>query len=218
MMGSPEGESQRRDDEILHQVVLTQGYWLADTACTQALWQVVMGNNPSCFKDADRPLENVNWLEVTDFLARLNQVDAELQLCLPTEAQWEYACRAGSTSAFSFGHTISPKQVNYDGDFPYAGGTKGQDRGETLAVKSLPMNPWALYEMHGNVWEWCSDWAGGYPSGDAKDPTGPDEGEHRVVRGGSWIDRAQFVRSAHRSRNSLENRQGSIGFRLARGQ
>ena len=121
-----------------------------------------------------------------------------LDLRLPTEEEWEYACRAGTTKPFSFGENITPEQVNYDGGYPYSGGKKGKNRGETVEVGSFPCNDWGLYEMHGNVWEWCSDWYGEYPLGPVVDPTGPEGGGLRVLRGGSWIDDGGNVRSADR--------------------
>ena len=158
LMGSPEDEPERYDDEgPQHQVNISQGFWLFDTACTQALWQAVMGENPSWFEEADRPVENVGWNDCQEFLKRLNERLPGLDLNLPSEAQWEYACRAGTTTPFSFGANITPEQVNYDGNYPYAGGEKGWYRQETVPVASLPPNPWGLYEMHGNVWEWTQD-------------------------------------------------------------
>jgi formylglycine-generating enzyme required for sulfatase activity len=137
---------------------------------------------------------------------------------MPSESEWECACRAGTTTLFSFGDNISPEQVNYDGNHPYAGGKKGEYRGETVAVKSLPPNPWGLYEMHGNVWEWCADWYGAYPAGAATDPHGPDSGVDRVLRGGSWYNSGRVVRSAYRYWLAPDERHDLIGFRLAIGQ
>lgn len=174
LMGSPQDEPERDDDEgPQHQVTISQGFWLFDTACTQALWQAVMGKNPSRFKGADRPVENVSWNNCQDFLKRLNKRLPGLDLNLPTEAQWEYACRAGTTTPFSFGLNITPEQVNYNGEYPYPGGKKGSYRGETVPVASLPPNPWGLYEMHGNVDEWCQDGLRTYQQTAETDPVGP---------------------------------------------
>ena len=137
---------------------------------------------------------------------------------LPSEAQWENACRAGTTTPFSFGQNITPEQVNYDGNNPYADGKKGLDRARTVPVKSLPPNPWGLYEMHGNVWEWCADWYGDYPKGPQIDPSGPPEGVSRVLRGGSWYDYGQRCRAAGRGWREPGYRSGRLGFRLAPGQ
>ncbi|MCI0734135.1 MAG: formylglycine-generating enzyme family protein, partial [Methylococcaceae bacterium] len=175
-MGSPENEPERSDDETPHEVVLTRGFWLADTTCTQALWEAVMGDNPSYFKGRDRPVETVRWEDTQAFLEKINSGVPGLALRLPTEAEWEYACRAGTATPFWFGGQIAPEQVNYNGNYPYAGGAKGRYRQETVAVKSLPCNPWGLYEMHGNVWEWCQDWYGGYDVEGIVDPAGPSGG------------------------------------------
>jgi formylglycine-generating enzyme required for sulfatase activity len=147
------------DEGPRHRVRLTAGFWLADTACTQALWGAVMGGkNPSRFQDdARNPVENVSWDDVSDFLQRVASLVPGVVAELPTEAEWEYACRAGSETPFNFGATITPEQANYDGNSPYAGGEKGVYRQKTVPVKSFAPNRWGLYEMHGNVWEWCVD-------------------------------------------------------------
>ncbi|MCP4702684.1 MAG: formylglycine-generating enzyme family protein, partial [Gammaproteobacteria bacterium] len=157
MMGSPESEAKRDDDEHLHEVTLTRGFWLAETACTQALWQAIMGENPSHFKGEEKPVERVSWEDAQKFILQLNEEKPGLALKLPSEAEWEYACRAGTDTPFWFGDNITPEQVNYDGNYPYAGGKKGRYRKETVDVKALPCNSYGLYQMHGNVWEWCAD-------------------------------------------------------------
>jgi formylglycine-generating enzyme required for sulfatase activity len=217
-MGSPSTEPERDDDERLHEVVLTWGFWLAETACTQALWEAVMGENPSHFKGLERPVENVSWEDVQGFIARLNERVSGLEVRLPTEAEWEYACRAGTKTPFWFGDQITPEQANYDGNYPYAGGKKGVYREETVEVKALPANGWGLYQMHGNVWEWCADWYSEYPEGTVIDPSGPQGGADRVLRGGSWVVNGRRLRSAYRNRDGPGNRYGHIGFRLARGR
>ncbi|MGH8550412.1 MAG: formylglycine-generating enzyme family protein [Methylococcales bacterium] len=219
LMGSPETEPERNaESELQHEVTLTRGFWLAESACTQILWQAVMGENRSRFQGPDRPVENVSWEDVQAFIKKMNADLPGLQLRLPTEAEWEYACRAGSTAPFWFGGNITPEQVNYDGNYPYASRKKGKYRNETVAVKSLPCNGWGLYEMHGNVWEWCQDWYTAYPLEAVVDPTGPSEGGARVLRGGSWLDFAGWSRSACRSWDLPGFRFDSTGFRLARGQ
>ncbi|MCI5147782.1 MAG: formylglycine-generating enzyme family protein [Candidatus Electrothrix sp. AR3] len=162
MMGSSEDEPERDDDEILHKVTLSEGFWLGATTVTQVLWQAVMGESPSKFKGEQRPVERVSWEDAQKFIEQLNRAIPGLELILPSESQWEYACRAGTTTPFSFGANITPEQVNYDGNFPYAGGEKGEYRKETVEVKGLPCNQWGLYQMHGNVYEWCQDWYGDY--------------------------------------------------------
>ncbi len=219
MMGSPPDEPERNTDETPHLVTLSQGYWLADTACTQALWQAVTGDNPAHFQhDLQNPVEQISWDHVHIFLQQLNARVPELAVGLPTEAQWEYACRAGTTTPFSFGQTITTHQANYDGNYPYTDGQKGEYREQTIPVKALPANPWGLYQMHGNVWEWCADWYAEYDVSQSVDPTGPATGEYRVVRGGSWIGVAGGLRSACRSRGGPDDRFGSLGFRIAPGQ
>ncbi len=218
MMGSPESEAKRGSDERLHEVTLSRGFWLADTACTQALWQAVTGKNPSDFKGPERPVEQVSWEDAQEFLEQLNEKIPGLELRLPTEAEWEYACRAGTRMSFWFGENITPEQANYNGDYPYAGGEKGLNRNGTVEVKTLPCNAWGLYQMHGNVDEWCADWLGNYADGPVTDPAGPDSGSDHVVRGSSWADYGQFVRSAYRDGYSPDTRFISLGFRFARGQ
>ncbi len=180
-----------------------------------------MGNNPSRFKGAYRPVEQVTWNDCQDFLKRLNERLPGLDLELPSEAQWEYACRAGTTTPFSFGATITPEQVNYNGDYPYAGGKKGLNRQETVPVASLPPNSWGLYEMHGNVWEWTQDhWHDDYQGAptDGSAWVSSDAGAGRVVRGGSWYRNARLVRAAYRGRNVPDFRLVNLCFRCARVQ
>jgi len=218
LMGSPEDEAERGSDERQHEVILTRGFWLGETPVTQALWQAVMGDNPSRFKGSDRPVEGVSWDDAQRFIARLNGERDDLLLRLPSEAEWEYACRAGSTSPFWFGDTIGTAQANYDGNYPYAGGAKGENRGQTVEVTALPANDWGLYQMHGNVWEWCQDWYEDYPKGPVRDPRGPDTGASRVQRGGSWFSSARRPRSAYRVHGHPGIRFDGTGFRLARGR
>ena len=224
LMGSPENELERYGREVQHQVTLTKGFWIADTTVTQALWQVVMGDNPSYFKGDENPVEKVSWDDAQAFIVKMNSLKTELKLCLPTEAQWEYACRAATTTPFSWGDQIDSSLVNFDGNNPYNNANKSEYRERTVAVKELPCNGWGLYQMHGNVWEWCQDRHGGYPSQSATDPQGPGSGDSRVLRGdarmlrgGSWIDRGRSCRSAYRSGYALSGRNYGIGFRLARG-
>jgi formylglycine-generating enzyme required for sulfatase activity len=218
IMGSPSDEVERFDDETQHEVVLTEGFWLADTVCTQALWEVVMRENPSAFKGAERPVEQVSWEDVMTFTTRLNQQVTGLGLRLPTEAEWEYGCRAGTRTPFWFGANITSDQVNYDGNYPYAGSKKGKHREETVEVKALPSNGWGLYQMHGNVWDWCNDWYGEYSAEPVTDPQGAVSGEGRVLRGGSWFGYGRYARSARRDDSAPDDRDDYIGFRLARGQ
>ena len=217
-MGSPPDEPERFNDEgPQHRVRLTRGFWLADTACTQALWQAVMGDNPSHFRDdAHQPVERVSWDDVQRFLAKLRVLLPGAEADLPSEAEWEYACRAGTTTPFSFGETIDTQQANYHGNYPYAGGAQGEYRQTTVPVKTFPANAWGLYEMHGNVWEWCADGLRRYDGAECEDPRGPEgERDSRVVRGGSWDDGGWYVRSAYRSWSGPGDRNHRVGFRLA---
>ncbi|MEI7993542.1 MAG: formylglycine-generating enzyme family protein [Methylococcaceae bacterium] len=217
-MGSPSSEKERHDNEIQHQVTLSQGFWLADTACTQALWMAVMGDNPAFFtENENNPVEQVSWDDVRNFIKQLNILTSGLGAQLPTEAQWEYACRAGTATPFSFGETITPDQVNYDGNIPYANEKKGRCREKTVAVKSLQANSWGLYEMHGNVWEWCSDWYDDFFDKPIIDPIGSDTGSSRVLRGGSWSNHGWRTRSANRGWYAPVNRDNYIGFRFVVG-
>jgi formylglycine-generating enzyme len=218
LMGSPDDEPERRDNEQQHPVLLTRGLWLADTACTQVLWQAVLGETPSYFQGPERPVEQVSWEDVVErFLPALNARVPGLDARLPTEAEWEYACRAGTTTPFSFGDRLTTDQANYDGNFPYAGGAKGLYRQQTLEVRALPANGWGLYQMHGNVLEWCQDWLGDYPERLVRDPTGPSAGRVRVLRGGDWSGLAGWCRSAFRLALLPAFRYRHVGFRLARG-
>ena len=212
MMGSP--ESERWSDEVLHEVTLPKGFCLADTVCTQKQWEAVMGDNPSYYKGEKRPAENVSWEDCLVFLERINSQMPGFDFRLPTEAEWEYACRAGTQTPFSFGDNLTTDQANYNGDYPYNNGPKGKHRIGTVEVESFPCNDWGLYDMHGNVWEWCSDWYGEYPTGSVTDPAGPDDGPLRVLRGGSWNFSAQSCRSAYRYCGYPGCRFDDVGFRL----
>lgn len=217
LMGSPLNEPQRSEDELQHEVTLTKGFWIADTPVTQALWQVVMGENPSHFRGEERPVENVSWDDAQAFIDKMNGLKAELKLCLPTEAQWEYACRAGTTTPFSWGDQIDSTLVNFDGNYPYNNGRHSELREQTVEVKALPCNNWGLYQMHGNVWEWCQDWYFAYLSMPVPDPHGAESGVRRVLRGGSWLNIGRHCRSADRHSYDPPHRYDGIGFRLARG-
>jgi formylglycine-generating enzyme required for sulfatase activity len=214
MMGSPAGEPERVSDETQHRVRLTKGFWMGTTPVTQAQWEAVMGSNPSNFKGADLPVEAVSWDDCQKFCTKLSQREGK-KVRLPTEAEWEYACRAGSTTPFSFGTTISTDQANYDGNYTYGSGRKGLYRQKTTPVGQFHPNAWGLYDMHGNVWEWCADWYGEYPKTKATDYMGPASGTSRVLRGGSWLHDPLICRAAYRFRRSPYYRTLIVGFRLA---
>jgi formylglycine-generating enzyme required for sulfatase activity len=195
------------------------GFWLAETACSQALWTAVMGKNPSRFTDdLENPVENVRWEMAAELIENINSRVPGLSLRLPSEAEWEYACRAGTTTPFSFGDSLTPGDANYNGTFPYGKGKKGEYRGRTMPVKSFRPNPWGLYQMHGNVWEWCQDiWHDNYTGAPANGRAWLEGGdnERRVCRGGSLIHHGRYLRSA--SRNIWFYDNVDLGLRLARG-
>ena len=222
MMGSPEDEPERISSEgPLHRVEFETGFWLAETACTQELWQTVTGRNPSRFQDdgLQHPVENVSWDDVHDFIDGLNRLVPGLEIRLPSEAEWEYACWAGTDAPFWFGHELTPDKANYDGSRPYNNGPKGEYREKTVPVKFFEQNPWGLYQMHGNVWEWCRDrWHDNY-DGAPDDGRAWEDGDSglRVCRGGSWFDFGRSLRSASRFIDPLGIGGGPDGLRLARG-
>jgi formylglycine-generating enzyme required for sulfatase activity len=209
MMGSPEDEAGRYEDESpRHRVTLTQGFWLADTPCTQELWMAVTkGKNPSNFSGYRNPVEQVSWVDCQAWLKGLGEVHPLLQPSLPTEAQWEYACRAGSTSEYCFGDGEKDLEK-------YAWYDKNSGNTTHAVGEKLP-NAWGLYDVHGNVWEWCSDWFAKYSVYNALDPIGPSKGTFRVLRGGTWTYPARAMRSACRIRNEPGNRDNIQGFRIA---
>jgi len=215
MMGSPENEPGRENDEKQHRVTLTKSFYMQTTEVTQGQWKAVMGNNPSYFKNCgdNCPVEQVSWNDVQDFMEKLKLKDGRTYR-LPTEAEWEYACRAGSDTPFVFGNCASADQANYNGDYPLSGCSKGKYRGQTIPVASFTPNAWGLYDMHGNICEWCQDWYGNYLSDSVTDPIGSPSGSTRVARGGRWNDYAKFCRSANRYKNSSGNRNNFLGIRL----
>ena len=217
MMGSPDTEECRRAHESHHRVTLTRGFWLADTTCTQLLWREIMGENPSAFPGDRRPVECVSWNDTKEFFARVNQRHPSLRLRLSYEAQWEYACRAGTTTPWSFGENINTDLVNYNGNFPYRDGPIGVYRAQTLEVKSLPPNRAGLYEMHGNTWEWQHDY---YQEDLGRehvvDPRGASTSDYRIMRGASWFDHAGTTRSADRDIGLHTLRVFFLSFRVAR--
>ncbi|MBW1988704.1 MAG: formylglycine-generating enzyme family protein [Deltaproteobacteria bacterium] len=159
-MGSPPWEPGRSDGETRHKVILTKGFYIQTTEVTQGQWQKVMGYNPSRFSQcgADCPAENMDYDEILAFIAKLNEMEGTDRYRLPTEAEWEYACRAGTETPFAYGECLTTEFANYDGGYPLEGCRKGVFRNRTLPVKSFPPNAWGLYDMHGNVFEACQDW------------------------------------------------------------
>jgi formylglycine-generating enzyme required for sulfatase activity len=226
-MGSPATEAERGSDEDPQHRVQLQSFFLGQTPVTQAQWKEVaswpqvdlkLNPDPARFKGTNRPLEQVSWEEAMEFCCRLSQ-RTKLAYTLPSESQWEYACRAGTTSPFAFGDTLMPDLANYDGNYAYGSGPKGQYRRKTTEVRSFPANAWGLQDMHGNVWEWCLDhWHDDYlgaPSDGSAWVNGGDP-TMRLLRGGSWNYSPRYCRSALRFRWLQFYRCNFVGFRLCR--
>ena len=229
-MGSPEDEADRSGDETdrsgdetQHEVTLTRPFWMGVSPVTQSQYEAVTGKNPSYFskKGAGKaevrkmdtgafPVETVSWQDAVEFCEKLSALAEEKEgkrlYRLPGEAEWEYSCRGGLASKpFHFGDTLDKTLANFQ--------VSGLQR--TSAVGSYPPNAFGLQDMHGNVWEWCQDWYGDYPTGPAVDPTGPDEGAYRVFRGGGWGNDSGFCRSACRGGSGPSDRGDGLGFRAA---
>ena len=216
-MGSPESEEGRRDDEILHHVRLTRGFWLLETEVTQALFKEVMKTNPSdyIFMGDDLPVSNALFDDALAFCNVLTRLlPSGLKATLPTEAQWEYACRAGTKTPFWFGNTLNGDKANCNGYHPYGTDEKGRRLETPTPGKEYDPNPWGVYDAHGNVYEWVLDWYGEYPVGTAVDPVGPKSGSSRVVRSASCGDYAVNCRSASRRKVPPDSRLIFFGFRF----
>jgi formylglycine-generating enzyme required for sulfatase activity len=203
-MGSSETEAGRLSSEGPQHYVDVPEFFMGKYAVTQAQWKAVMGNNPSRFKfwfnGASRPVERVSWYDATKFCQKLSQITGK-KYSLPSESQWEYACRAGTTTPFSFGETITSELVNYRGSYTYADAPKGEYRGKTTNVGIFPPNAFGLYDMHGNVWEWCADeWHSNYHGAPTDGSVWLDGDKDRApLRGGSWADYPDYCRSAIRN-------------------
>ena len=211
-MGSPLAEAGRFDNETLHPVTITRGYWLADSACTWTLWQAVTGQVPDGQARAHRtlPVVNISHDDITrQFLPQLNRQLPGFEGRLPGEAEWEHAARAGTATAYPWGDQPDAERMNY-------GGIEKKGAGRSLPVRDLAPNAWGLHQMHGNVWEWCADGSESYPPGEALDPLA-EQAASRVLRGGSWIGGARYCRSALRLAYVPGFRGHDFGFRLARG-
>jgi formylglycine-generating enzyme required for sulfatase activity len=221
LMGSPGEEIDRTNDEAQHEVTLTEPFDLSETEVTQAQYQALGLENPSRFKGDDRPVEQVSWTEAREWAEKLTKKRGVKYLYrLPTEAEWEYACRGGHPSSQPFGigdgQKLSSHQANFNGDSPYGGAEKGPFLQTTLRVANYLTNAMGLYDMHGNVWEWCQDWYGAYPRSAVTNPTGPERGSARVNRSGSWSGGAADCRASRRSGTRPSTRSYGLGFRVAR--
>jgi formylglycine-generating enzyme required for sulfatase activity len=245
LMGSPKGEEGRGDDEVQHEVKISRDFYLGVYEVTQAQYEKVMGANPSHFsekgagkprlldddgkvKDASKhPVEQVSWEQAKEFCKKLSELAAEKKAGrvyrLPTEAEWEYACRAGAKTPFHHGKKLNI-EANFCGLAPYPlRGDPGFDEGNTIAVgyytrkqfPDLDMHPFGLFDMHGNVHEWCEDWYGPYAAKDTQtDPRGPETGKERVFRGGCWLSTGRACRAANRNKLPPTETHYGVGFRV----
>jgi formylglycine-generating enzyme required for sulfatase activity len=235
VMGSPATEAEREAGEDQHEVAITRPFYLGAHTVTQGQFAKVMGKNPSFFQprnggSPDHPAEQVRWAEAREFCTKLSALPEEKKAGrtyrLPSEAEWEYACRAGTTTPFNVGDTLSSRQANFNGNFPYGGAEKGPFLRRTAKVGSYPPNAWGLYDMHGNVYEWCNDWydPGYYKKSPKENPKGPEKGVvptgfrsyfFVVVRGGCWLDEGRACRSGRRFRLQQSEPYRWTGFRVA---
>jgi formylglycine-generating enzyme required for sulfatase activity/serine/threonine protein kinase len=226
-MGSPGGEENRGEDEEQHEVEITQPFYMGVYEVTQEQYEKVMGNNPSRFNKArgggpTHPVENVSWEDAMEFCKKLSALEKEQapkrRYGLPTEAQWEYACRGGArdSTPFHFGRSLSSTQANFNANYPYGDAPKGSYLQKTTSVGSYKPNDFGLYDMHGNVWEWCADWydSNYYKNSPIQDPKGPENGDRRVLRGGSWYGLGHNCRAAYRGRSGPGSRGYNGGFRV----
>ena len=216
-MGSPESELGHFDDEVQHEVALSQGFWMAKYPTTQRQYKALIGSNPSKFKGDDRPVEMVSWDDAVAFCEQVNErlgsaLPEGFRCGLPTEAQWEYACRAGTTSAFNNGRELTSEDGSCS-NLNVVAWYSANSGNETHAAGGRQANAWGLCDMHGNVYEWCRDWYDTYPTGNVTDPTGPESGSSRVNRGGSCYAYARYCRSAYRGCGDPSCCYVLLGFR-----
>lgn len=232
LMGSPASESGRGEDEGPQQKVNINSFWMGIYPVSQKEYEE-LAPNPSQFKGQELPVDSVSWYEAVEYCNKLSLKKGLIPAydingqnvnwnCdangyrLPTEAEWEYACRAETVTPFSAGNNITTDQANYDGNYPYRKNPKGRYLGRSSPAESFEANPWGLYNMHGNVWEWCWDWYGEYSGETQTCPLGVSSGTRRVLRGGSWGSHALNIRSARRNCVTPSYWDSSIGFRLVR--
>jgi formylglycine-generating enzyme required for sulfatase activity len=207
------------DEKPVHRVTLTRGYFLGVYPVTQAQWAAVMGTDPSHFKGSNRPVEQLSWEDARTFCVRLTaHLSGWSVVRLPTEAEWEFACRAGTTTEYHCGDVPSTDRFNYNGSYSWNGSKKRTNREQTTDVGSFAPNSWGLFDLHGNVWEWCADAYGAYADDHQLDPGEKQKKGsghyHRVLRGGSWYSHPQSCRAAFRGRRAPADRNGDIGFRV----
>ncbi|MCL2180327.1 MAG: formylglycine-generating enzyme family protein [Treponema sp.] len=231
-MGSPDNETDREYDEGRRNITV-KSFYMGEHEVTQKLYQKVMRENNSTFRGAGLPVETVSWYSAVLFCNKLSRLEGLTPVYeadgtnvvwnkeadgyrLPTEAEWEYACRAGVEAAFNTGGNITTAQANYNGDYPYGDNQQGLNLEMTVSPGNYPPNPWGLYDMHGNVFEWCWDWYEIYQRVNLSNPSGPESGSYRVIRGGSWANGANAIRSSYRGIYIAGDGNDRIGFRLAR--
>ncbi len=214
LMGSPNTEPGRERNEMRHEVTLTKGFWMLETEVTQEQWFTLQKNNVGPASVSKNPRVGVSWMECVEFCEQLSK-QWNVSAILPTEAQWEFACRAGTVTPFSFGASLNGDRAVCDGEEPYGTLQRGVSPKAPAPAASKEPNGWGLYDMHGNVSEWCSDWYTSRLGETAvKDPKGPESGSERVVRGGSWDEDAEDCRSASRDEDSPNERESDRGFRF----
>ncbi len=224
LMGNPSAERDTNNLESIHFVTLTQDFWLSKTEITQEQWQKVMGvrelhpdkPNPFRYDNSKYPVVSKSYYDVQNFLQKLETLSPGNHFRLPTEAEWEYACRANTYTNFSIGQKISDSLSNYNAEITSKYSIIGINVGHPTSVGSYSPNPWGLFDMHGNVWEWVSDWYAPYSSQQTVDPQGPQNGTLKVIRGGSWYFGADNARSYSRGTHSPQSWGFSIGFRIVR--
>jgi formylglycine-generating enzyme required for sulfatase activity len=215
-MGSPDHETGHMGNETQHEVTLSKGIYIQNTEVTYEQWENVMGKRPRFSKGCNWqcPVQGVSWNDANEFIDKLNKKLSSNQYRLPTEAEWEYAARAGSESAFANGD-ITEKECGHDQNLDALGWYCGNSNGKLHSVGEKEPNEYGLYDMHGNVWEWCKDWYSyNYPSGPATDPMNHEENSHRIVRGGSWLSPAMKCRAAYRLMYKPTASSIDVGFRL----
>ncbi len=216
-VGTPTGEAGHEEWERLHPVRISRPFYLGQTEVTRQQWSRILGNDPSALPPCPTcPVETVNYHRIEEFLALFSESTGE-SFRLPTEAEWEYACRAGTQAPFSTGAQLTTDQANFDGRYPYPGSPLGINRGSTTPAATFPPNAFGLYDMHGNVWEWTSDDMCPYefiPDRTTIDPAGKCPTELRVIRGGSWIFNGDSARCGLRYTHRPQDDGPSLGFRV----